>query len=77
MKIVEDDKVGVPFSDIPPGTIFVCEEVYYLKTFEADRDVTGYYTNSVGLETGAHEHFGDDVVVDSVPMSLKITQGGT
>ena len=71
MKIIEEPKVSITFSEIDPGDVFNYDGVWYMKT-ETVESNGGSYFNAVDLRNGALEHFPFRSEVDHRDVELRV-----
>ena len=71
MKIIEEHKVPITFSEIDPGDVFNYDGVWYMK-IEAVENNGGSYFNAVDLCNGVLEHFPFGSEVDYRDVELRI-----
>ena len=71
MKIIEESKVPITFSEIDPGDVFNYDGVQYMK-IETVESNGGSYFNAVDLCNGVPEHFPFGSEVDYHDVELRI-----
>ena len=71
MKIIEEPKVSITFSEIDPGDVFNYDGVLYMK-IETVESNGGSYFNAVELCNGGLEHFPFGSEVDYRDVELRI-----
>lgn len=71
MRIIEEPKVSIVFSELDPGDVFNYDGVWYMK-IETVENGGGPYLNAVNLCNGVPEHFPFGSEVDYRDVELRI-----